>query len=85
MLKGDWREAVRLIMQPHESEKEDSAQARRLYLDGGDAEGALKAMPKYLAGERAILEVVLFSSLRTKDETDHTWRVHEVAAWPCRC
>ena len=44
-------------MEPHAGEKEESAQARRLYLDGGDVKGALKAMPKFLTGERTILEV----------------------------
>lgn len=32
MLKGEYEEAVRLIMQPHEGEREDSAAARNLYL-----------------------------------------------------
>ena len=57
LLKGEWREAVRLILQPHEGEREDSAAARRLYLDGDDIQGALKAMPMYQTAERAILEV----------------------------
>ena len=35
MLKGEYEEAVRLIMQPLEGEREDSAVARNLYLQKG--------------------------------------------------
>ena len=35
MLRGKYEEAVRLIMQPHAGEKEDSAAARALYLEHG--------------------------------------------------
>lgn len=37
MLKGKYEEAVRLIMQPHAGEKEDSAAARALYLEKGES------------------------------------------------
>lgn len=35
MLQGQHEEAVRLIMKPRDGEKEDTAQARRLYLETG--------------------------------------------------
>ena len=35
LLRGEYEEAVRLIMQPREGEREETAEARRLYLDKG--------------------------------------------------
>ena len=48
---------MQLIMAGHEGEREDSAQARRLFLDDNDVAGALKQMPRHQTVERAILEV----------------------------
>jgi len=35
LLRGQYQEAVRLIMQPRDGEREESAEARRLYLEKG--------------------------------------------------
>ncbi|KAK9818577.1 hypothetical protein WJX74_001807 [Apatococcus lobatus] len=52
LLRGEWREAVWLIMQPDAS----NADACNLYLNDGNIEGALKQLPRHMVGERAILE-----------------------------
>ena len=57
LIKGNWKEAVRLIMSGHEGERADSAQARKLFLDDDDVVGALQQMPRHMTVERAILEV----------------------------
>lgn len=57
LIKGNWKEAVRLLMSGHEGERADSAQARRLFLEDEDIAGALKQMPRHQTVERAILEV----------------------------
>ncbi|KAL0052217.1 hypothetical protein WJX82_010083 [Trebouxia sp. C0006] len=56
LLRGQYQEAVRLIMQPRDGEREESAEARRLYLEKGDVTGALYKMQRHLTAERAILE-----------------------------
>lgn len=35
LLRGEYEEAVRLIMQPRDGEREETVEARRLYLDKG--------------------------------------------------
>ena len=57
LLKGQWEEAVRLIMQPSSHERADSAAAKQLFLNQADIPGALKAMPRHCVAECAILEV----------------------------
>ena len=59
LIRGNWEAAVQLIMAGHEGEREDSAAARRLFLEAGDVAGALKQMPRHQTVERAILEVCL--------------------------
>lgn len=61
LLKGEWKEAVRLIMQPHEGERDDNDRARKAYLEEGDISGALKLMQRHLTAERSILEVSSFA------------------------
>ena len=61
LLKGDWQGAIDLIMKPHDDDREDNAAPRRLYSDKGDLRGALRAMPKHLTAEKAILEVLRLS------------------------
>lgn len=56
LIKGNWKDAVRLLMSGHEGERADSAQARRLFLEDGDVAGALKQMPRHQNVERAVLE-----------------------------
>ena len=57
LIRGNWQAAVQLVMAGHAGEREDSAQARRLFLDDNDVAGALKQMPRHQTVERAILEV----------------------------
>ena len=59
LIKGDWEAAVRLILAFSNHEKLEVAAARKLYLEQGDAAGALRAMPRYCSAECAILEVCL--------------------------
>lgn len=56
LLKGEWHQAVSLILSPHADDREDNAAARRLYTEGGDITGALKALPRHLTAEHALLQ-----------------------------
>ena len=58
LLRGQWREAVRLLLTPRaDCGKADQVEAARLYLEEGDVEGALALMPRYLVAEPAVLQV----------------------------
>ena len=37
LLQGEYKEAVQLIMQPRDGEREETAEARRLYLETGSS------------------------------------------------
>ncbi|KAF8060524.1 leucine--tRNA ligase [Scenedesmus sp. PABB004] len=55
LLRGEWAAATRLILQGGPGERPEIAAARALYLERGDAQGALKALPTFLVAERAVL------------------------------
>lgn len=57
LLRGRWREAVRLLLTPRPGARADQAEACRLYLEEGDVEGALRLMPRFLVAEPALLQV----------------------------
>ncbi len=60
LLQGRWEAAVRLILTPSDSQREDATAACRLYLDKKDAKGALAAMPNFMIAERSVLQVATF-------------------------
>ena len=58
LLRGQWREAVRLLLTPRaDCGRPDQTEACRLYLEKGDVEGALRKMPRFLVTEPALLQV----------------------------
>lgn len=56
LLKGQWMDAIKLIVRPKEKERQESAEAKQYFLDTLDAKGALEKMPHFLVAERAMLE-----------------------------
>lgn len=65
LLRGDWAEAIDLILRPRDGDKHDAATARAVYKEKGDIEGALKLMPRFCVAERGLLEAMLRQ--KTKD------------------
>lgn len=55
LLKGDWKSAARLILQPLPSDNESMTQAKKLYLEG-NIKGALDLLPSRSLPEKAVLE-----------------------------
>eukprot|EP00878_Enallax_costatus_P019895 GHUV01021006.1.p1 GENE.GHUV01021006.1~~GHUV01021006.1.p1 ORF type:complete len:667 (+),score=201.67 GHUV01021006.1:67-2067(+) len=58
LLRGKWKEAVQLIMQGGDGERQEFREARALFTEKGDIQGALKALPGFLIAERAILQAL---------------------------
>lgn len=56
LLRGSWSEVVDLIMQPRDADKDDVAEARKVYKETRDAAAALKLMPRFCLAERGLLE-----------------------------
>ncbi|XP_013630112.1 PREDICTED: pseudouridylate synthase 7 homolog [Brassica oleracea var. oleracea] len=56
LLKGEWKEAVDMILDPRESERNVVNEAREYYKETGDIDGTLRQLPRYLVAERAILQ-----------------------------
>jgi tRNA pseudouridine13 synthase len=56
LLRGDWSEAIDLILRPRDADKPDAAAARAVYKETGDAAAALKLMPHWCVAERGLLE-----------------------------
>lgn len=52
LLKGDWKEASRLILSEKSGDSEDVIAARRAWNVDGDANEALKSIPKWAVAER---------------------------------
>lgn len=55
LLKGNWKEAVEMLMTPRKEEGGPGAKAREIFGRTGDAKAALKKVPAYLTAERAVL------------------------------
>ncbi|CAA7041194.1 unnamed protein product [Microthlaspi erraticum] len=51
LLKGEWKDAVDMILDPREINE-----AREYYKETGDIDGTLRQLPRYLVAERAILQ-----------------------------
>ncbi|XP_072952200.1 multisubstrate pseudouridine synthase 7 [Typha angustifolia] len=56
LLRGEWKGAVGLILDPREGERDDIREARKYYKEHGDVDMTLRKLPRYLVAERAILQ-----------------------------
>ncbi|XP_038878533.1 pseudouridylate synthase 7 homolog isoform X3 [Benincasa hispida] len=56
LLRGEWKGAVNMILDPREGETNVIAKAREYYKESDDIDGTLKQLPRYLVAERAILQ-----------------------------
>ncbi|XP_061340409.1 multisubstrate pseudouridine synthase 7 isoform X1 [Gastrolobium bilobum] len=56
LLRGEWKLAVDLILDPRDGERSAIAKARKYYKDSNDVAGTLKQLPRYLVAERAVLQ-----------------------------
>ncbi|PSS26725.1 Multisubstrate pseudouridine synthase [Actinidia chinensis var. chinensis] len=56
LLRGEWKTAVSMILDPREGEKEFIRNAREYYKESNDIDGTLKQLPRHLVAERAILQ-----------------------------
>ena len=61
LLRGEYEAAVRLIMQPRDGEREETAEARKLYLQKGDCPSAHQTLA--LNGQTGIFVVSMPSRL----------------------
>ncbi|KAL6069305.1 SRSF protein kinase 2 [Balamuthia mandrillaris] len=58
LIKGNWKEAASLVLQPRAGELESVENARKYYAETGDINGTLKQLPKHLVVERLLLEAL---------------------------
>ncbi|XP_071684585.1 uncharacterized protein [Lolium perenne] len=56
LLRGEWRNAVSLILDPREGECDDMNGVREHYKEHGDIDSAIRNFPRRLVAERAILQ-----------------------------
>uniref|UniRef100_A0ACD5WGH3 Uncharacterized protein n=1 Tax=Avena sativa TaxID=4498 RepID=A0ACD5WGH3_AVESA len=56
LLRGEWRNAVSLILDPREGECDDMNGVREHYKEHGDIDAAISNFPRRLIAERAILQ-----------------------------
>ncbi|CAH9068132.1 unnamed protein product [Cuscuta europaea] len=56
LLRGEWKAAVNMILDPREGEKEAISAIREYYKESGDIDGTLRQMPRHMVAERAILQ-----------------------------
>ncbi|XP_047949456.1 multisubstrate pseudouridine synthase 7-like [Salvia hispanica] len=56
LLRGEWKGAVSMVLEPREGEKDATRQIREYYKESGDIEGTLRQLPRYLVAERSILQ-----------------------------
>lgn len=56
LLRGEWKVAVNLILDPREGERDDINEVRKRYKEHGDIDMALRNFPRHLVAERAILQ-----------------------------
>ncbi|XP_066364847.1 uncharacterized protein [Miscanthus floridulus] len=56
LLRGEWKAAVNLILDPREGERDDINEVRKHYKEHGDIDMALRNFPRHLVAERAILQ-----------------------------
>ncbi|XP_060218149.1 LOW QUALITY PROTEIN: multisubstrate pseudouridine synthase 7 [Lycium barbarum] len=56
LLRGEWKAALSLILDPREGEKNAISTVREYYKESGDIDGTLRQLPRYLVAEKAILQ-----------------------------
>ncbi|XP_028549259.1 multisubstrate pseudouridine synthase 7 [Dendrobium catenatum] len=56
LLRGEWKTAVDLILDPRDGERADIKEARKKYKKTGNADLVLSQLPRYLVAERAIIQ-----------------------------
>ncbi|XP_049932153.1 multisubstrate pseudouridine synthase 7 [Nymphaea colorata] len=56
LLRGEWKAAVDLILDPRDGERAVVKEAREYYKTSGDVEGTLRRLPRHMVAERAILQ-----------------------------
>ncbi|KAI9915311.1 hypothetical protein PsorP6_008166 [Peronosclerospora sorghi] len=56
MIASKWKEALKLILEVQDVDTMDTMKAKRLYLDSGDIDAALKLMPLNMVVERHVLQ-----------------------------
>ena len=88
LVRQQWADAVELVMRPREGESGAAAAARDVFAHSGDAKVALTRMPRFMATELALLDVLAhFQSSSTEGaaaESGHR-RVHSSAACAASC
>ncbi|XP_074292662.1 uncharacterized protein LOC141619546 isoform X2 [Silene latifolia] len=55
LLRGEWKAAIDMILDPREGEKDATRKIREQYKEDNDVNGALRRLPYYMVAERAIL------------------------------
>ncbi|KAL2345777.1 hypothetical protein Fmac_007062 [Flemingia macrophylla] len=61
LLRGEWKLAVDLILDPRDGERPAIAKARKYYKESSDVVGTLKQLPRYMVAERAVLQSLKMS------------------------
>ncbi|WOK99434.1 multisubstrate pseudouridine synthase 7 [Canna indica] len=56
LLRGEWKLATNLILDPKEGERPFIREAREYYKEHGDVDSTLKKLPRHLVAEKAILQ-----------------------------
>ncbi|XP_037472825.1 pseudouridylate synthase 7 homolog [Triticum dicoccoides] len=56
LLRGEWKNAVNLVLDPREGERDDIKEVREHYKQHGDIDMALRNFPRHLVAEKAILQ-----------------------------
>ncbi|XP_054804003.1 multisubstrate pseudouridine synthase 7 [Prosopis cineraria] len=56
LLRGEWKVAVDMILDPREGERNAITKAREYYKNSNDVEGTLKQLPRHMVAERAVLQ-----------------------------
>ncbi|KAG8648140.1 hypothetical protein MANES_09G154600v8 [Manihot esculenta] len=55
LLRGEWKSAASMILDPREGERDVVRKAREYYKESDDIEGTLRQLPRHLIAERAIV------------------------------
>ncbi|XP_028770719.1 multisubstrate pseudouridine synthase 7 [Neltuma alba] len=56
LLRGEWKLAVDMILDPRDGERNAITKAREYYKNSNDVEGTLKQLPRHMVAERAVLQ-----------------------------
>ncbi|XP_076899980.1 uncharacterized protein LOC143553990 [Bidens hawaiensis] len=56
LLRGEWKEAVDMILDPRDGERDDIRRIREYYKESEDIDGTLRQLPRFLVAEKAILQ-----------------------------